>query len=277
MAALFFVLEKRLDLLWLLPLILVLAVIAGVYQKLNKVSLSFIVIPGLIGFESLLPASVEDLLIILIASSLAANLPFSVMSFVSAARSFKGDFSLVSKYATRISLSSILIAQILGVIPSIYTYYLYSLFLALFASFLIIGPFLDRTDFFKSRTIDSLVYMSLFSLPLGGSGHEWGKVFYSKANAMSVGYFSTLGVFVVFPALLGFVFPALPVSFVESNPWTESWMIGYICWPISVLVFAAAYATNFLIKNTQNQTDQAWLKYILALFLLAVLFRSVMT
>lgn len=256
---------------------LVLAILSGVYQKLNTVSLSFILIPGLIGFERLLPASIEDLLLILIATCLAANLPFSVMSFVAAAKIFKGDFSIVSKYATRISLGSILIAQLLGIIPSIYAYYLYSLLLALFASFLIIGPLLQRKGVFKNRSDDGFFYMSLLSIPLGGAGNEWGKVFNVKVNAMNFDFHSTLGVFVVFPALLGFIFPALPVAFVESNPWAGSWMIGYICWPASVLVFLGAFAASVLIKNTQNQTDQAWLKYILSLFLLAVLIRSVIT
>lgn len=265
------------DLLWLLPLVFVLALISGVYYKLNSVSLSLILIPGMLGFESLLPVSVEDSLLILIASCLAASLPFCVLSFVSAAKNFKGDFEVVSRFATRVSLSSILIAQILGIVPSIYVYSFYCILLALFAMSLILGPYLNREKYFQESFSGRFWYLSLLSLPLGAAGTEWRKVLPIKSNTEGFDYFSTLSMFVVFPALLGFVFPALPVTVFESQQWQQNWMIGYICWPLSILVFCGSYIGNALVKNTQNQTDKAWLHYILALFLLAIVIRSIIT
>ena len=255
--------------------------VAGVYLQLRQVSLSILLIPGMLGFSYLLPWQDKDILLVLIASVLVASIPFAVQRFIETLKLHATVVSSLSKVATRLALISLLISQLLGLLPFAVLYYLYWSVLAILSLIWcgqllrpsIVTGVLNRVKVAKKLRL----YVGLVSIVLGGAGSEWLRDNPSFRESNIKHEFGFLGLFILLPASLGFVFPALPVPLVELQPSLSVWMIGYICWPLSLVVFGFALLGFYLVKRHENLTDLMWLDYIFTLFILAYVLRFMLT
>ena len=244
--------------------------ISGVYIKLSRVSLSLILIPGLFGFVDVTWFNLEAILPILIATSLMASIPFSFLLFLSAIKKHNIAIDELSRKATMIALMSIIIAQVIGIIPSKYIQYLYWLSVMSFCMVFCMSKnwFNLASLLGKKFKLNCSGYAGLYSLLYGGVGLEWFKTNKEQEN---VSIF--LSFFVTLPAVIGFIFPALPVPLLLEEPELSVWMLGYVCWPL-VLVFSVFSLSGYwLVRHHENQTDAAWLNYILLIFILAAWLR----
>lgn len=251
-----------------------LSVVAGVFSKLNQVSLSLVLVPGLLGFTGLVALEPNDVLLILIATSLCASLPFSVLYFIDAAKESAVEISDLTRTATKIALLCVLGAQILTIVPAIYVFYFYwggVLVYAISFIFVISMSQVQQGAFLRLKKQSSAVYyLGLLSVVMGGTGVEWRNVLAkcSKSKSVLAG-FGIISIFITLPACLGFIIPALPVSLLEQYPSFSSWMLGYIFWPLSIVIFVSALAGHWLVRQHDNLTDVAWLNCILVIYLIA--------
>ena len=257
-----------------------LSIVAGVFSKLNSVSVSVILIPGLLGFSDFVSLNSIDVLLILIATSLSASIPLSVLYFIEVAKRSLEESTVLAKTATRVALLSILFSQILGVIPPLYGQYVYwftLLLLTLGLAYKTILNGLNNVFDVRSKEQSSLIYYSgLMSVSIGGIGSEWRGVFADRdKEADKYGGFAFLSVFIALPACLGFVFPGLPVPLIEQNPALSGWMLGYICWPLSIVIFVSATLGQLMVRQHKNAVDVVWLNYILIIYLIASALRMI--
>jgi len=269
-----------LDIIFILPVVVLLSIVAGVFSKLNSVSFSIILIPGLLGFSDFISFSSSDVLLILIASSLTASIPLSVLYFIKVAKQNFEMSSVWAKIVTKIALLSILFSQILGVIPPLYSQYMYwftLLLLTLGLAYNVISNGLKNTSGVSSKAQSPLLYYSvLMSVFIGAIGSEWRGVFAGHdKGGDKLGGFAFLSVFIALPACLGFMFPGLPVPLIEQNPALSGWMLGYICWPLSIVIFVSATLGQFMVRQHKNAVDVVWLNYILIIYLIASALRMI--
>jgi len=269
-----------LDIIFVLPVVVLLSLVAGVFNRLNGVSLSVVLIPGLLGFSNLVSLDSKDVLLILIATCLSASIPLSVMYFVRAAKYNRDLSSVLAKTAARIALLSILFSQVLGIVPALYVQYLYWFVLVLLLLGLVYKVMANSVGWgsgFRLKKLPSnLYYSGLMSVSIGGIGSEWRGVFAGRDEAVDrLDGFAFLSVFIALPACLGFMFPGLPVSLIEQNPNLSAWMMGYICWPVSIVIFMSASLGQLLVRQHKNETDIVWLNFILVFYLFASALRLI--
>lgn len=257
--------------MWVLPVIILLSFIAGIYQKLVSVSISILVIPGVLGFSNLIPIDANTFLLVMLASCLFASLPFCLYACIQAVRRQGEHVALISKSVMWMSLMAILISQLLGIVPGGYVNALYWLVVGLFASGLMFRVAIHQK---KLDRLGVVAYAGLLSICVGGSGGEWRNMFLSHLKSkLDVDRYLISGLFIALSACLGFLFPALPVLIDEQFAWASLWMLGYICWPLSLVISVSSLLGYLVVRNHQNQTDQLWLTYILALYLIASFLR----
>lgn len=253
---------------------------AGVFSQLNRVSFSVVLIPGVLGFSGFVPIDSMDIILILIASTLSASIPISVLSFVNTAKHNFNISSELTKAATKLALLSILISQVLGIISGLYVLYFY--WIVLFILTLGLGArsilsMLDKCsgDNVKNRTA-YIYYSGLMSVAIGGIGQEWRRVFVGDDDAEDrASGFAFLSVFIALPACIGFLFPGIAVPLIEQNPNVAIWMLGYICWPLTIVIFMSATIGHFMVRQHKNLTDIAWLNHILVIYLVASIVRMI--
>lgn len=282
-AALFFDGRKLLDSIFILASIGALAFVSGVFSRLQSISISIVIIPGVLGFHSYLAYDVSQIILILIASSLVSVLPFSLIGFVTQARlSDSEDITRLTKCATWYAISALLIAQVLTIIPSTF---ILPLYYSILAAFILVSLYqmVRPHKVFNHQAQGERVLGSFKSYPyglnvlsviLGGDGREWIEV---KSSALTRANGATgvafLSLFIALPASFGFMFPGIPLSILELAPDLSVWMLGYICWPLSLFLFVFAFMGHLFVRRHGSEGDHVWLKYILVLYLLACILR----
>lgn len=270
-----------LDIFFILPIVVLLSIVAGVFNKLNRVSVSVILIPSILGFTDFFSFNPSEIIVVLIASTVSASIPLSVFYFVKLTKFNMDMSSLLAKTAARIALLSILISQILSIVPGLYVLYVYWLVLIVLTLGLcaqLICYMLNWDAFSSKNERTSLAYyFGLMSLLIGGVGQEWQGVFVGKNNKEDkLAGFAFLSVFIALPASIGFLLPAIAVPLIELSPSFSPWMLGYICWPLSIVIFMSSTLGRLLVRQHNNLTDIAWLKSILVVYLIASVVRMIM-
>jgi uncharacterized protein len=257
--------------------------LSGLLAGLLGIGGGLVIVPALFLMSAWLGYPDDVALKIAVATSLAVIIPTSVSAVMAHTKRQNIDINSIFSLAPGVVLGAILGAQVAGLVSV----------LVIKIAFSIVVTLVSIRMLFKHSTVAAWMpplsrklhlftgmCIGMISAMVGiGGGTLSVPYLRSKGVEMTkaIGSGSALGFFVAVPGMIGFLYPAAPLEWTQTERWFDQYIVGYVHFPAAILIALSSSFVASFGAHIATQSDKLVLEKVFAIFLMITAIRMLLS